>query len=165
MLRRTLVGASLAVTAAALIAPGAGVAAAHPKVGPHQFFNGTINGSLGTPTPAIIKVVCPGPAGTTGHPLGGQKVEVNLDVAILANSGYTGNSATSIGVFFGAPPPVAGPGQLSFTKYGAPKNIPTSISVPCSGTGLVYFVPFPQSPPTSRDATVPVEFANIAAKP
>jgi hypothetical protein len=82
---------------------------------------------------------------------------------VLANAGYTGNSATSIGVFFGAPPPAAGPGQVSFTRYGVPKAIPTSLELPCGGSGQVTFVPFPQSPPTSRAATVPVVFANIAA--
>ncbi len=82
---------------------------------------------------------------------------------ILSTSGYTGNGATSIGAFFGAPPPANGPGQVSFTKYGVSKQVPTALNLPCSGTGQVTFVPFPQSPPTSYAATVAVEYVNVAA--
>ncbi len=163
MIRRSVLAVSLVVLGTEFLATGVGGAAVHPKVGPHQYFDGSVNGSTGVTSPAVIKVICPGPVGTTGHPLAGQVVEVNLAVAVLADSGYTGNNATSIGVFFGAPPPAAGPGQVNFTRYGVRKAIPTSLNLPCGGSGVVTFVPFPQSPPTSHAATVPVLFANIAA--
>ncbi len=166
MARRTLVGTSLVVVAASLITPGVSSATTHTKVRPHQYFAGSVNGSLGTPTPAVIKVVCPGPAtpGQTGHPLSGQTVEVGLTASAIGNPGYTGDRATSIAAFFGAPPPsTAGPGQVTFTRYRVSKAIPTSLNLPCGGTGVVTFVPFPQSPPTSRSASVAVEFANVAA--
>ncbi len=161
--RLLLLGVGLALAASATMSTAAG-AAAHQRVGPHQYFDGLVNGSIGAGKPAIIKVVCPGPEGRSGHPLGGQTVEVTEPKAILSTSGYTGKHATSIGVFFGAPPPTAvGPGQVSFARYGVAKPIPTSLSLPCGGTGHVTFVPFPQSPPTSRAATVKVEYANVAA--
>jgi hypothetical protein len=81
----------------------------------------------------------------------------------VAGSGFTGANATSIVVFFGAPPPTAvattpGTGNVAFTRYGVTKAIPTSLLLPCAGTGNVYFVPLPMSPPTSRAATVRVSY-------
>ena len=162
-LNRTLLfGACLALFAAAAVSGNAG-AAAHEKIGPHQYFDGLVNGSIGVGSPAIIKVVCPGPESQSGHPLKGQRVEVTEPKAILSTSGYTGNEATSIGVFFGAPPPAEnGAGQVNFTRYGVAKSIPTSLNLPCDGTGQVTFVPFPQSPPSSQAATVAVEYINVA---
>jgi hypothetical protein len=167
MVRRILVGGSLVAVALTLVAPGVSGAATHARIRPHQFFAGSVNGSLGQPTPATIRVVCPGPSiGMTGHPVSGQTVEVGRSLPAVQNSGYTGNSATSISAFFGAPPPsVGGIGQVSFSRYGVPKPIPTTLSVPCSGSGVVIFVPFPESPPTSRSASVPVRFVNIAVTP
>ncbi len=166
MVGRALVGGSLMMVAVGLIAPGVSGAAPHAKVRPHQYFAGSVNGSLGTPVPAMVKVVCPGPVsfGRTGHPLAGQTVAVGRAISTESGSGYTGSDATVIGVFFGAPPPgSAGPGQVTFARYGMAKAVPTSLSLPCGGTGVVTFVPFPVSPPTSRSATVAVEYANVAA--
>ena len=166
MVRRTLVGASLIVVIAGFIVPGVSGAMTHSKVGPHQYFAGSVNGSFGAPVPAAIKVVCPGPTrlGQTGHPLSGQTVEVGMAISTFWNWGYTGKNASSIAVFFGPPPPsVAGPGQVTFTRYGVSKAIPTSLNLPCSGSGAVTFVPFPESPPTSRSESVAVDFENVAA--
>lgn len=164
MSRRLLVlVACLAFAASGARSAPAG-AATHDKIGPHQYFDGLVNGSIGVGHPAIVKVVCPGPASRTGHPLVGQRLEVTEPKAVLSTSGYTGKKATSIDAFFGAPPPAAeGPGQVSFKKYGVAKSIPTSLELPCAGTGHVTFVPYPQSPPTSRAATVAVEYVNVAA--
>ena len=93
------------------------------KIGPHQYFGGLVNGSVGVGSPAIIKVVCPGPESQSGHPLKGQTVEVTEPKAILSTSGYTGNDATSIGAFFGAPPPATnGPGPVSYTHLDVYKR-------------------------------------------
>ncbi|MGO8870373.1 MAG: hypothetical protein ACLQPH_03055 [Acidimicrobiales bacterium] len=156
-----LLGASLAFAASAAVSASAG-AATHDKIGPHQYFDGLVNGSIGVGSPATINVVCPGPEDQTGHPVAGQTVEVTEPKAVLSTSGYTGNDATSIVAFFGPPPPAAGgSGQVKFTKYGVTKAIPTSFNLPCSGTGQVTFVPLPQSPPTSRAATVAVQYVNV----
>ncbi len=148
MARRRLVGGPL-VVAAALLSPGVSSAAGHGKIHPHQFFAGSVNGSLGRPAPAIIDVACPGPVvmGRTGHPLSGQTVEVSRAIPTASNSGYTGNDATSISAFFGAPPPGAGPiGPVSFTRYGAPKPIPTSLNLPLRGIGLRHLRTLPDEP-------------------
>ncbi len=135
----------------------------HPRVGPHQYFEGLVNGSPGIGGPAVIKVVCPGPTGQTGHPLAGQTVEVELPKVVLSDSGYTGDDATDITAFFGPPPPsAASSGHVKFTKYGVAKPIPTSLDVPYSGDGSVTFVPFPKSPPASQSTSVAVEFAHVA---
>lgn len=161
--RVLLLGACLALAASASVSATAG-AATQGKIGPHQYFEGFVNGSIGVGSPAIVKVVCPGPESRSGHPVAGQSVQVAEPKVIHATSGYTGKDATSIGVFFGAPPPAAaGPGQVTFSHYGVVKSIPRSLAVPCSGTGHVTFVPFPQSPPSSRAATVAVKYVNVAA--
>jgi hypothetical protein len=163
MLRQRLLGTSLAVIAVGLLVPGVSGAETHPNVGPHQLFAGSVNGSSGRPTPAVIRVVCPGPGAQRGHPVSRQTVEVGPAASTASTTGDTGNDATSIGAFFGPPPPAAtGPGQVSFRRYRVLKAIPTSLSLPCQGTGVVTFIPFPESPPTSRSASVPVEYVNVA---
>lgn len=164
MVRRALVACSVLVVALTVFSGTSG-AAMHRHIRPDQYFVGSVNGSLGVPTPATIKVICPGPAGGSGHPLAGQTVEVlRVPSPTVANVGFTGDSATSISAFFGVlPPSPTTIGPVSFSRYGVPEAIPTSISVPCGGTSTVNFIPFPRSAPTSRDASVPVTFANIAA--
>jgi hypothetical protein len=141
-----------------------GVASAQPssRVGPDQAFRALVNGHSGYPAPVTINMACFGPSqpGQTGHPTAGQSVTVLLGAATVSQAGFTGPNATSIGVFFGPPPPASrsGAGPVTFTRYGVPKAIPTSLVLPCSGTGRVTFVPLPMSPPTSRAAVVPVRF-------
>src|SRR5665213_51747 len=53
-------------------------------------------------------------------------------------------------------PPAAS--TVTFGHYGVVKAIPTSLLLPCAGTGNVYFVPLPMSPPTSKPAVVPVTY-------
>ena len=67
--------------------------------------------------------------------------------------------------FFGPPPPEpvttvpAAASTVTFTQYGVNKPIPTSLLLPCSGTGVVTFVPLPQTPiGSSSDATVTVSY-------
>ena len=80
----------------------------------------------------------------------------------MAATGFTGPNAKYIQAFFGAPPPSpAGPagGADVFTRYGVPKPISTSLLLPCSGTGNVYFVPLPMTPiGPARIATVHVSY-------
>jgi hypothetical protein len=164
MSRRVVVVVS-AVLALAVMLPGTSGATTHPRIRPHQYFSGLVNGSTGHPTPAIIKMVCPGPAsGGSGHPLEGQTVEVERASAADPSAGFTGRLGTSVSVFFGALPPSANAiGQVTFTRYGVVMSIPTTITLPCTGSGVVGFLPFPRTPPLSRAATVPVVYGNIAA--
>jgi hypothetical protein len=152
-----------ALTWAALSIP----AGAAGVVGPKQFFTGVINGKDGNTTiPITIKMDCFGPVypGQTGHPMGGQTLAVHQlfpPSSTTGSLGETGGDST-IGVFFGAPPPAASVGPaaeetLVFTRYDKPKPLPTSLTLPCGGTGTVWFSPIPVVPP-SRSASVPVDF-------
>jgi len=151
----------IATAATTTLASAAGDA--HPKVSPHEFFAATVNGSTGENGPVRIAVVCAGPS-ETGHPLAGQTVGVKLvPVPSTATNmlGYTGGSGTSIGAFFGPPPPAA-EASSSFISFGVyrMKPIPTSIELPCSGDKWVTFVALPNLPP-ARSVAVPVEFVSM----
>jgi hypothetical protein len=148
----------LAVAAVAVVLQ-AGPAQAGP-VGPKQYFTGVINGKPGNTTiPITIKMACFGPE-ETGHPVAGQTLAVHQMFPPVSGSlGYTGKDS-KIGVFFNAPPPAAAqPGTAApvFTRYDRPQPLPTSLTLPCSGTGTVFFTPVPVIPP-SRSATVPVRY-------
>jgi hypothetical protein len=158
---------TVAVSLAALVI-GAGTmtaasAAANAPVGPHQYFSATVNGSSGDAGRVAIWMACYGPIqpGQTGHPVRGQTVGVKLVPVPSSDTsplGYTGNRATSIGAFFGAPPPAtpSGGSYVRFTSYGT-KAIPTSLVLPCSGTGQVTSVPLPLDP-SAHSIAVPVSF-------
>ena len=166
MVRRILVGVGAVVAATAMVIASAGAAVPpQGKIGPHQVFGGLVNGRNGIGTPAPIRMACFGPIrpGQTGHPMAGQTVEVFRPEAILGHFGNTGARATSIVAFFGPPPPTPAPATpgastVTFYRYGVVKAIPTSVVLPCAGTGTVFFVPLPMSPPTSRAATVRVAY-------
>ena len=153
----------LGLAAVAVIAVGlqAGPAQAG-SVAPKQYFTGVINGKDGNTTkPITITMNCPGPLqpGQTGHPLAGQTLAVHqLFPPASGTLGRTGNDA-EIGEFFAAPPGAAQADATSriFTRYDSPKSLPTSLTLPCSGTGRVWFTPIPVVPP-SRSAVVPVRY-------
>jgi hypothetical protein len=63
-------------------------------------------------------------------------------------------------VFFTVPPPAAAQRPATtpvFTRYDRPRPLPTSVTLPCAGTGRVWFTPIAVVPP-SRSATVPVRY-------
>ena len=168
-MRRIFASACCGIAAAVMmVASAAAVTSVPPqgKVGPHQIFGGLVNGKNGIDAPAEIRMACFGPVrpGQRGHPMAGQTVEVFRPEAIVGHFGNTGRRATSIVAFFGPPPPSPAPATpaastVTFKQYGVVKKIPTSLLLPCSGTGTVSFVPLPKSPPTSRDASVRVSYA------
>jgi len=147
-----------AAAGAAALAPAAPAAAT--AVGPHQYFEGLVDMRAAG---ASIGVLCAGPA-AFGHPLPDQTVAVELVVPpITADEGYTGVDATSILAILTWPTPVSPTPPLriaSFTGYGT-AAIPTNITVPCSGTGTVTFVPNPDD--GGHPATVGVTFVDIGA--
>ena len=163
-LRRAIGLSALVIAATAAMTIPAG---ATSRVGPMQFFTGVINGRDGnTATPITIRMACFGPVrpGQTGHPEGGQTLAVHQlfpPRATVGSLGYTGNDS-EIGVFFNAPPPAttrdrAATTTPAFLAYDRPRPLPTSLVLPCGGTGTVWFTPIPVIPP-SRSANVPVRF-------
>lgn len=153
-----LAGLAVAAVIAGLLQAGPAQAG---SVGPKQYFTGVINGKDGNTTiPITIRMFCPGPA-STGHPLAGQTLAVHQLFPPAAGAlGYTGRGSR-IEVFFSAPPPAGPPAAPpAFTRYDRPKPLPTSLTLPCSGTGTVYFTPIPVIPP-STSATVPVTYEAV----
>jgi hypothetical protein len=161
--RRVL--AFVAVVGTAFAGMLGAAAATGPRIGPNQQFVGLVNGSTGQHDPAVITVACPGPvrAGETTHPLAHQTLEVRLSASADGTVGNTGPKARRISAYLGIPPSGTATGGLAtFRYYGHKKPIPTSISVPCSGSGSITFIPFPRVPGETVAFVVPVEYANIA---
>ena len=144
-------GLSLAATASAAARPQDPV-----PIGPHEYFSGFINNQ--PPGKAVIKVICPGPA-NTGHPAGKQTIEVKTaQPTSTFDIGFTGSAGKKITATL--LPAATTTVLASFTSFFVPKKIPTSITVPCSGTGTVVFAPSPPSS-TAMSAKLPVTFLNI----
>jgi hypothetical protein len=129
-------------------------------IGPDVTFAGVVNGAEAD---GVIQVVCPGPIipGETGHPASGQDLEVVTAPATSADSGYTGTAADSIDVYILTPTGTASGPAVVFNSFFVEEPIPTTLELPCSGSGSVAYVPDPTSP-TARTATVAVTFENIA---
>jgi len=148
-----LITAALGLTFAASASAASGPVQDPVPIGPNEYFSGFINNH--PPGKAVIIVICPGPV-NTGHPAGGQTIEVKTaQPTSTFDTGFTGSAGKKITA---ALAPAATTTILaSFTSFFVPKNIPTSITVPCSGTGKVVFRPSPTSP-TARSAVLPVTF-------
>jgi len=150
----TVLAAAAGVAAVAPSAPAAALA-----IGPHQYFVGTVNSHAAS---ATIEVLCAGPA-STGHPLANQTVGVNFVLPPATTTvGYTGTSGTSIDAWLSWPA-LTGPLPVpiaKFTSYGT-APIPTGITVPCSGTGVMSFLPEPST--GGQVSNVQVTFLNIGA--
>jgi hypothetical protein len=163
MVRRVGAVLGLMVLAGSVMVLPAGAAG---KVGPNQYFTGVINGHKGnTTTPITIRMACFGPVtpGEIGHPMAGQTLAVHQlfpPTATAGSLGFSGKDA-EIGVFFNVLPPVTSSGSVTttpvFKRYDVSEPLPTSVTLPCGGTGTVYFTPIPVVPP-SRAASVPVAF-------
>lgn len=162
---RAVIAVVLAIVGSVALSLPAGAAS---KVGPHQYFTGVINGTDGnTVTPIDIEMACFGPLqpGQTGHPLRGQTLAVHQLFPPATTNGTLGNTGddSTIGVFFHSPPPAsatgASAGSTTFTRYDKAKKLPTSLTLPCGGTGTVWFVPTPVVPPSQSEA-VPVQFVS-----
>jgi hypothetical protein len=151
-----LIAAAMGVTLAATAA-AAPIPVQDPvPIGPNEYFSGYINNH--PPGKAVIKVVCPGP-GTTGHPAASQKIEVKTPQPTSTfDIGFTGSAGKKITATLA--PAATTTILASFTSFFVPKKIPTSIIVPCSGTGTVVFAPSPVSS-TAKSAKLPVTFLNI----
>jgi hypothetical protein len=120
------------------------------RILPNQLFNGFVNGQRPT---ATVVVDCSG-GGPTGHPVAGQHVSVQRSLDIPG--GNTGANGSSIVVTFRSSQPVT-PG-IVLTHYTA-AQIPTSLTLPCSGSGVAVFRPRPTSE-TARPDFVTVNFVS-----
>jgi hypothetical protein len=154
----------LASSVAVLLGSGAALAAEPIKPGQH--FVGIVNGVPGSPrTVPVVYTVCAGPAaGTerTGSVAGGQTVAV---ARVARGSGYTG-VFSSVNVWFVQDVSAGGaPQQLTLTSYGTKLDIPTTVQVPCDGTGQVEFSSCPRFAPCAfgwLPILVTVRFVNVA---
>jgi hypothetical protein len=166
-----LFGAAVFVTACLPMPPGGGggtttTTQPHPvttttlkagePIGPHQHYDGIVNGQATKP---VIYVVCPGPAaGGTGPPAAGQTVAVHQ---VASGGGDTGSSAHEIWAQFGKDLFHV----VAFQNYDTPGEIPTTLQLPCQGTGVVDFTTCFGTLPCAADAVddlVTVTFENIA---
>jgi hypothetical protein len=156
---RSLIAGGLLMTALVI---GGGVAAAFgSRVAPHQHFTGFVNGKN---TAAVIRTVCPGPAGGTGRVSSGQTVSVRLN---RGGAGYTGPFSQ---IYAWVVPPTGStsrPEQVTFRSYGT-LALPTTIQVPCQGRGQVEFSSCPYLAPCAYGwvpTYVDVAFENPAVSP
>jgi hypothetical protein len=162
--------AVLAVATATVCAAPAAAFALGP-IGPNQYFTGSLLDvtSTGVPSSTTTLLVACSSAGTTGRPLPGQAVEVTLVVPPTSSVvGYTGSSADSIEaslVWSSAEPPVVVDEPVgTLTAYSAPLAVPTDLTVPCSGSGVLSFAPQPTSK-TAESATVNITFVSTSTTP
>jgi hypothetical protein len=82
-----------------------------------------------------------------------------------ARPGYTGPFSQVHSWFQPLPAGAPSPVTLTFTEYGVAQNIPTSVRVPCDGTGQAVFSSCPYHAPCPFGwvlDTVRVKFENIA---
>ena len=130
---------------------------------PHQHFAGVVNGKKKN---AVVYTACGGPTweGRTGPVVGGQ----TLSVVRAAKKGHgdTGPFSQIYAWFVpeNSPAPTT-PVQLKFASYRTPQEIPTSVEVPCDGTGTVEFSSCPYLAPCAFGwvpTYVSVQFVNIA---
>ena len=150
------------ITACIATNPSMATATVANPVGPNQPFVGMVNGRLGLGRngPVVIDMACFGPVGNgqTGHPMAGQTIELRRRLVDRKRFGFTGPDGNAVGAFFGPPPPSASPvaNNVQFTKYGL-MAMPTSLVLPCAGTGHVLFIPLPVVG-GSRGFSVPVTY-------
>ena len=153
VLRRTIYTVAVATIAVGFLS----TSAVATSIGPKQHYLGLVNAKHAN---AVIHVACPGPAGghRTGPPVGRQTVSVKR---ATSGGGYTGSLAHEVWAEFNKDAiHVAG-----FTTYNTPKAIPTSLRLPCGGTGTVTFTTCFGTLPCSanaKDDVVRVTFVNIA---
>ena len=125
--------------AASLVAAGPATASPTP-IGPNQYFVGNVNGAFAN---APIRVACFG--AHTGHPMPDQFVYVTRPTVPSNDVGYTGAIAEAIVVSLRLPnsssttPLVVG----RIATYETRLLIPTSLTLPCYGSGAAVFTPAP----------------------
>ncbi len=158
--RTTVLGAGLLFTLAS-----AGVASADGSlpvpIGPNQYYVGLING---VSSGAVVKTDCASPTtpSQTGHPLGSQTAMVTLYDSVTTTWGFTGSIAHSVRVTIGGSASAGTPAVIgTTTNYYVTLPFPSTLTVPCSGTGTATFTALPTDT-NAKDATVPVTFQPLS---
>ena len=166
MFRRTAYRIAIA-SAVMLVAGGALAAPAMAdggQVGPKQFYYGEFFGLTSATAQNVIQVFCAGPA-ATGHPVAGQYVAAHqFFPPITTLYGYTGNSGTEIDVNLTSSVgtiTVVTPTFATLHFYDTKSEIPTSLTVPCSGTGVLDFAPSPDADHSGVTSEINVTFESL----
>jgi hypothetical protein len=159
---RSIIRSAMVVTAVvACLGGGGGGALAQTPIKHKQHFAGIVNGQQGS---AVVYTVCPGPV--TRHRFGPVAGGQTMTVAQTAHGpGYTGPFSQIYAWFQPLPAGVSRPVTLTFTQYGVAQDIPTSVRVPCDGTGQAVFSSCPYRAPCAYGwipGPVKVMFENIA---
>jgi hypothetical protein len=160
----------IAIASAVMLVAGAALAAPAManggQVGPRQYFDGEVFGLSSASTPDVIEVVCAGVA-TTGHPAAGQYVAAHqFFPPVTTTYGYTGNFGTeidvtltwSVGTITTLTPVFA---ELTF--YDTRAEIPTSLTLPCGGSGVATFTPSSDPDGSGKASKVNVTFVSPGA--
>jgi hypothetical protein len=163
MFRRT--ASCVAITSAVMLAAGAALAtpamADGGQVGQEQYFYGEFFGLTSVTASDVIQVSCATPE-TTGHPVAGQYVAAHQIFPPVASTyGYTGNFGTEIDVnlaYSVGTISVLTPTFATLSYYDTKAEIPTSLTLPCSGTGELVFTPTPDPDGSGVAAEVSVTF-------
>ncbi len=163
MMRRT--ASRLAIASAVMLIAGGALAAPAladgGHVGPKQYFHGELFGLASSTAPDVIQVSCAGPE-PTGHPVAGQYVAAHqFFPPVTSTYGYTGTSGTGIDVsliYSVGTITVVTPTFATLTYYDTKAEIPTSLTVPCSGSGVLVFAPSPDPDGSGMASDVDVTF-------
>jgi hypothetical protein len=144
-----------------LLLGSAATASANEAIQPNQHFLGFVNGSNADPA---VYTVCPGPIGSgrTGPVAGGQSVAV---AHVKTGGGSTG-LFRQVYAWFVQDASANGPHQVKFRMYGTPQKVPSSVRVPCGGSGQVEFSSCPRLAPCAAGwvpILINVRFVDIAA--
>jgi hypothetical protein len=146
----------MSAVASTVVAVATPAAAADP-IGPNQYFVGLVNGRTAQ---SSIRVACLGPVrpGALGRPVPGQTVMVRLAPWTGPTPmGFTGSAARAIVALLS--PSATNDPSVTMTEYNVAAPIPTHITLPCTGTGQVFFFARPTSP-TARATGVEVTFVS-----
>jgi hypothetical protein len=167
MFRRT--ASRVAIASAVMLVAGGALAApamaSGGPVGPKQYFYGEFLGLTSSTASNVIRVACAGPA-TTGHPVAGQYLAAHQFYPPATTSGYTGNHATEIDVnliYSVGTITVVTPTFATLLYYDTKSEIPTSLTVPCNGTGVLDFTPSPDPDGSGITSSVDVTFESPGA--
>jgi hypothetical protein len=160
-------GTASRIAVASAVALVAGAAFAVPAraddgpIGPKQYFYGEVFALSASSAVNGIEVACAGPA-TTGHPVAGQYVAAHqIYPPAAVTAGYTGNDGVEINVnlvYSQGTITVVTPVFATLRYYDQKVEIPTSLTVPCSGAGVLDFTPSPDPDNSGEASSVGVTF-------